>query len=223
MALAALYAGFRFWNSARLPIEKSQNAMLAKRVDVNGTVPSPSVSQPTVRRDAAIAQLAILVFKSEKRMEVWACRAEKWSLLREYPVLAASGGAGPKLIEGDRQVPEGVYRVVEMNPHSRFHLSMKLDYPNAFDKMKAVADGRTRLGGDICIHGKNCSIGCVAIGDPAIEDLYALVERTGPASVKIIIAPNDLREHIPVKNPYLKLTWLGELYEMIGQELKPYK
>jgi len=144
-------------------------------------------------------------------------------MLRDYPVLAASGTAGPKLREGDRQVPEGVYRIVELNPNSRFHRALKLDYPNAFDATMARKDARIKLGSDICIHGKNCSTGCVALGDPAIEDLFGLVEQTGIKNVKVVIAPNDLRGHIPVKNPAVKVEWLDQFYETIGRELRPFK
>jgi murein L,D-transpeptidase YafK len=146
-----------------------------------------------------------------------------WSQLRDYPILAVSGTAGPKLLEGDRQVPEGIYGIVEMNPRSRFHMALKLDYPNAFDRKKALKDGRTALGSDVCIHGKTSSSGCVAIGDPAIEDLFALVQQIGQKNVKVIVAPNDLRGHMPVKNPSMKVTWLAELYGAIGQELNLYR
>ncbi len=214
LALAGAVAVGRHWLQARNqpPIPEHRNAAVA----------AAAPSDPAVRRDAPVAQLAILVFKSEKRLEVWGRRSGKWTLLRDYPILAASGAAGPKLADGDRQVPEGIYRIAELNPHSRFHLSMKLDFPNAFDKKMAEADGRFKLGKDICIHGKNCSVGCVAIGDPAIEDLYALVENVRPANVKIILAPNDLRGHIPVRNPNLKIAWLGDLYADIARELKPF-
>lgn len=91
-------------------------------------------------------------------------------------MLAASGGPGPKLREGDLQVPEGVYRLTAFNPNSSYHLSLRVDYPNAEDRAaedRAVArsDRRTSLGGDIFIHGKAVSIGCLAIGDPGIEEL----------------------------------------------------
>jgi hypothetical protein len=100
-------------------------------------------------------------------------------LVHRYPVLAASGALGPKLRQGDLQVPEGVYRVLWLNPNSSYHLSMKLDYPNAFDREHARRDRRTDLGGDIFVHGRAVSIGCVALGDPAIEELFVLAADTG--------------------------------------------
>lgn len=218
VVLAGMVVAGRHWLQTKA--EPLPQTKLAERGAP--TALATPASNPTTQRNAPITQLALLVFKSEKRMEVWGQRVGKWEMLRDYPILAASGVAGPKLREGDRQVPEGVYAISAMNPQSRFHRSIKLDYPNAFDKKMALSDGRTRLGGDICIHGKNCSVGCVAIGDAAIEDLYALVESVKPGNVKTIIAPNDIRARIPVRNPNLRLPWINELYANLARELKPF-
>ena len=82
-----------------------------------------------------------------------------------------SGRLGPKLKEGDRQVPEGLYRVESLNPNSRYHLSLRVNYPNEQDKSYGRLDGRNNLGTDIMIHGKDCSIGCLAMGDPSCDFL----------------------------------------------------
>jgi hypothetical protein len=177
--------------------------------------------QPFVKR-AGIAyppqRLALLAFKRERRLSVWAADGRRWRYLRSYPILAASGNAGPKLREGDYQVPEGLYRIGWLNPASSYHLSMKVDYPNAFDRAMAAAEGRTRLGGDIFIHGKNVSIGCIAIGDPAIEELFTLVADTGADRVRVIVAPNDLRARGAIA-PLNAPLWIGKLYASIGAAL----
>lgn len=70
-------------------------------------------------------ELAFLAFKDERALQVHGRDkpGQPWRFVRDYPILAASGTAGPKLAEGDRQVPEGIYRVESLNPNSRFHLS----------------------------------------------------------------------------------------------------
>ena len=84
------------------------------------------------------ADTAWLAFKDARVLEVHAREnAGPWRLLAQYPILGASGRAGPKLREGDQQVPEGAYRVELLNPNSRYHVSMRLDYPNAFDRRMA--------------------------------------------------------------------------------------
>ena len=160
------------------------------------------------------AKLALVGYKDERELEVWAPRRSAWSLYRSYPVLAASGGPGPKLREGDRQVPEGVYRLTHLNPASSYHLSIRVDYPNAFDRGRGAEDGRASLGGDIYIHGKAVSIGCLAIGDENIEELFTLVADTGLANTRIVIAPGHALA-VPAGAP----PWTAGLYRDIAREL----
>jgi len=163
-------------------------------------------------------RIALLAFKKERRVALWAGDAKSWRFIRSYPILAASGSAGPKLRQGDYQVPEGLYRIEFLNPASSYHLSMKVNYPNDFDRRQAARDHRTNLGGDIFIHGKNVSIGCIALGDPAIEELFTLAADTGPQRIRVIIAPNDLRA---AGAPLTETTplWIAGLYRTIAAAL----
>jgi len=168
-------------------------------------------------------KLCFIVLKAEKILEVWGENGQDWRFIRSYPVLGASGVAGPKLREGDRQVPEGIYRITWLHPNSSYHLSMKLNYPNEYDHQQANRERRTQLGGDIFIHGKDLSIGCVAIGDASIEDLFITVSKVGINNVKVIIVPNDLRKKEPIKGEYYhRLPWLKELYAELKTELTNY-
>lgn len=160
------------------------------------------------------ARLRLLGLKEEKTLEVWIPAGERWVRLKSYPVLAASGGPGPKLREGDGQVPEGIYRLTAFNPNSSYHLSIRVDYPSAEDRVGAAREGRTALGGDIFIHGKAVSIGCLAIGDPAIEELYLLLADTGLRNADIVLTPSR-RPVTPAGAP----AWVGERYERIRQAL----
>ena len=90
---------------------------------------------------------AVLVFfKDENRLHLYAGKRGGMKFVKSYPVLAASGRAGPKLREGDEQVPEGIYGVEGLNPNSKFHVSLRVGYPNAFDRAKARRDGRASSG-----------------------------------------------------------------------------
>lgn len=140
------------------------------------------------------SRVTLLAIKDEKKLELWTEEQGEKFFIRAYPIKAASGGVGPKLREGDRQVPEGIYQLEYLNPNSLYHLSMKIDYPNTFDRSMAKQENRTGLGGDIFIHGNVVSIGCLAMGDPAIEELFTLVVKSGPKNVKVIIAPSDPRK-----------------------------
>ena len=164
-----------------------------------------------------------VALKAERRFELWAEDARGQHFVREYEIQAASGRLGPKLVEGDLQVPEGLYRVLFLNPTSSYHLSMKLDYPNAFDRRQAARDGRTQLGGDIFIHGRAVSIGCIALGDPAIEELFVLAHDVGVPRLKAVLAPRDFRRQRPdAAGLRPDLPWLPELYAQLERELRKY-
>jgi len=168
--------------------------------------------------------MIFLGMKKEKRLEVWvAPKNGTFALLKSYPIIGTSGGLGPKLEEGDSQMPEGIYRIDFLNPNSRYHLSLHIDYPNAYDKAKAVSDGRTKLGGDIMIHGSAWSDGCFAMGDPAAEDLFVLVAETGTANVSVILSPVDFRVRtLPEKMPNVP-AWTKELYSLLSQKMQTLK
>lgn len=111
-------------------------------------------------------------FKESRELELWLKTAQEWKLFRTYPIAALSGQLGPKLREGDGQTPEGFYSVKAsaMNPGSSYHLSMNIGYPNAWDVKQQ------RTGSFIMIHGRDVSIGCLAMTDPVIEEIYLIVE-----------------------------------------------
>lgn len=169
------------------------------------------------------AQVAFVAFKDARVLELYVrAQAGPWRLARRYPILAASGGAGPKLREGDKQVPEGVYPVTLLNPNSRFHVSLRLGYPNQFDRQMASADGRMNLGGDIMIHGSDESIGCLAMGDEAAEEFFALAAAVGLDRLKVVISPTDLRLNatLPAGGP--SPAWRTRLYTELAGELAQY-
>lgn len=118
------------------------------------------------------APIFIRVFKKEGELEMWVRGKAHYELFRTYAIAAFSGTLGPKTREGDRQAPEGFYFVGPggMNPNSRFHLSFNLGYPNAYDRSL----GRT--GSALMVHGSNQSIGCYAMTDAGIEEIYTLAD-----------------------------------------------
>ena len=167
-------------------------------------------------------QICFIVVKDVLELELWAEHNGAWKHIHTYDILFTSGWSGPKLREGDRQVPEGIYRITALNPASRFYLSMKINYPNDYDLRQARRDRRSNLGGNIHIHGKDKSHGCIAIGDVAIEELFVLVAKTGLDDVKVIITPSDMRKFGPVRNLPSRPSWLPDLYETIRRELMKF-
>jgi murein L,D-transpeptidase YafK len=121
-------------------------------------------------------------FKEEGVLELWMQPQStgRFVLFQTYPIAAQSGELGPKFREGDGQVPEGFYQVsrAAMKPDSRFHLAFNIGYPNAYDR----AQGRT--GSFIMIHGAEVSIGCLAMTDEKIEEIYTLCDAALTAGQK---------------------------------------
>ncbi|MCD2259985.1 L,D-transpeptidase family protein [Psychroserpens luteolus] len=164
-------------------------------------------------------EIIIAAFKEERILQVYAKDYNGIKLIKEYTFTAYSGQLGPKLKEGDKQIPEGVYNVEYLNPNSSYYLSIKVSYPNAFDKSKTELATISDMGGDIFIHGKSVTIGCIPIGDEAIEEVFLLTQKAMHNTVKVIISPRDFR----VNSNYPEITridWENELYDIINNELE---
>lgn len=166
------------------------------------------------------SNIVFVGIKQQRTLELYAPATNgALRFIRSWPVLAASGELGPKLREGDYQVPEGIYAIELLNPNSSYHLSLRVNYPNAFDRERASFDGRTKLGGDIMIHGQEVSVGCLAMGDPASEELFVLAADVGLPKISVILTPVDFRTGKTVP-PDTKLPpWSNELYTQIKTEL----
>jgi murein L,D-transpeptidase YafK len=168
-------------------------------------------------------KVTFLAMKEEKILEVWASNdGSNYVFIRSYKIQKTSGKKGPKLREGDFQVPEGKYSIIGLNPNSAYHLSMKLNYPNAFDRLHAEKEGRDEPGTNIFIHGKAVSIGCLAMGDKTIEELFILSKDVGIHNVEVVISPYDPRVKKLAYNTQTQADWVGELYKNIAKEYAQY-
>ncbi len=169
-------------------------------------------------------RLTLIGIKEARSLEIFAADDDDhFHFIRAYSVLGASGKLGPKLREGDEQVPEGIYRVRELNPNSRFHLSLWLDYPNGVDRFRAIVERRSDLGGEIMIHGDAVSKGCLAVGDAAAEDLFVLAALIGIKNVKVILTPVDFRKKSTQTNlPNESSLWIEKLYQELAASLAYY-
>ena len=117
----------------------------------------------------------VRIFKEESQLEVWKAKDDgRYYHFKTYPICTWSGELGPKVVQGDKQAPEGFYTVTpgQMNPNSQFHLAFNLGYPNSYDK----ANGRD--GSALMVHGDCRSAGCFAMTDALIEEIYALARES---------------------------------------------
>lgn len=152
------------------------------------------------------------IFKAEKDLELWLKQGERFVLFKTYPICTFSGRLGPKIRQGDNQAPEGFYRVGlgQLNPYSRYHLSFNLGYPNAYDR------ANQRTGDFLMVHGNCVSIGCYAMGDAAIEEIYTLMEaalRNGQRNIDVHI--------FPFRYDSTKIDWQNTEWKTFWNDLKP--
>jgi len=138
-----------------------------------GTVRSATVKQMDALNMERAAPILIRIYKEESTLEIWKQdRNGKFALLTSYPICKFSGNLGPKLMQGDHQAPEGFYDITpdQMNPNSSEYLAFNTGFPNAYDRSL----GRT--GSFLMVHGGCRSVGCYAMTDYAMEEIYGLVD-----------------------------------------------
>ncbi|MGD9027764.1 MAG: murein L,D-transpeptidase family protein, partial [Methyloceanibacter sp.] len=113
----------------------------------------------------------IRIYKLESEIELWVQKGARFERFATYPICMWSGRLGPKLKEGDRQAPEGFYTVAKdaLNPNSIEHLSFNLGFPNVYDRSK------DRTGSFLMVHGGCASIGCYAVTDRVVDEIWAFV------------------------------------------------
>jgi len=153
-----------------------------------------TLTDHAISRDSL--QIYLRAFKTEKKLEVWAKNTcdSTFTLVKEFPICEISGTIGPKRRSQDLQVPEGFYRINELNPYSKYHLSMRINYPNASDSIRGT---RGRLGNLIYIHGNCESSGCIAITDEKIQELFIYcieAYNSGQKDINITIFPAQLND-----------------------------
>lgn len=170
------------------------------------------MAQKGMREDAPIM---VRIFKEEAELEVWKAKDDgRFHHLKTYPICNYSGDLGPKFKQGDKQAPEGFYKVSarQMNPNSSYHLSFNLGYPNAFDK------SHKRTGNFLMVHGDCKSAGCYAMTDALIEEIYAIAREAftgGQEAFQVHALPfrmtiENMRRHS--RNKHYAF-WRNDLYQ----------
>jgi len=160
-----------------------------KECIVNKTLTDHGISRDSL-------QIYLQAFKTEKKIELWAKNTcdQAFTLIKEFPICDISGEIGPKRCSRDLQVPEGFYHINELNPYSKYYLSLRINYPNASDSIRG---NRAHLGNLIYIHGNCESSGCIAITDEKIKELFIYcieAYNSGQKDINITIFPTQLTD-----------------------------
>ena len=159
------------------------------------------ISRTNAAGVAVNAPVLLRIFKAESKLELWKQKADRFVLVAEFDICKYSGDLGPKIHTGDRQAPEGFYeiRANQMNPGSREWLSFDTGYPNQFDR------AWHRTGNSIMVHGGCSSVGCFAINDGPMQDLYAVMRdafAAGQPVIQLHIYPKRMNIMADLSGPH---------------------
>lgn len=195
LAFTATQQGWRWAGEALLKAERFENRVrLRLGIPLRGTPDLARFEERLAEKGVGTGDpIFIRIFKQESELELWMKKDGRFVLFASYPVCRWSGELGPKLKEGDRQAPEGFYTVDKgrLNPDSRWHRSFNLGFPNSFDR----SHGRT--GSFLMVHGGCGSIGCYAMTNPVIDEVWTLVTAAldgGQARFHVHIFPFRMTE-----------------------------
>lgn len=173
----------------RIHAPRQDNSPQAVKARAEQPLSKAMIAEIERRHMTVGSPVLVRIFKREGVLEVWKeTSIRRFALLKAYPICRWSGALGPKIREGDRQSPEGFYTVTPelMHPESRAYLAFNIGFPNAYDQ----ANGRT--GSFLMVHGGCTSIGCFAMTDKRMSEIYALIREAfaaGQSSVQVHIFP----------------------------------
>ncbi|BAU53066.1 L,D-transpeptidase family protein [Mucilaginibacter gotjawali] len=142
------------------------------------------------------SDLYLRIFKDETVMEIWIKSGREYQFFKSYNICYFSGGLGTKTRSGDGKSPEGFYAITpgQLYPLSTYYLAINIGYPNKLEKLKGYT------GDAIMIHGHCASIGCYAMTNDGIEEIYTLVYKNfeaGRQKIQLDIFPFRMNpEHL---------------------------
>ncbi|NNG01261.1 MAG: murein L,D-transpeptidase [Desulfobacteraceae bacterium] len=146
------------------------------------------------------APVFMRIFKKEKKLELWLGDHRGFRLFKSYTICTYGGqGLGPKTVQGDGKAPEGFYYVAprQLNPYSDYYLAFNLGYPNAYDRV------HRRTGSALMVHGYCVSIGCFAMTNKQMSEIYTLADaalRNGQTFFRVHIFPFRMTKSNMKKN-----------------------
>lgn len=179
------------FRAEQMAFTRVREAYTSKEKSVLKTLAAHSISRDSLR-------IYIRAFKNEKKIELWAKNSYDpvYKFIKEFTICEISGELGPKRRYKDLQVPEGFYHISDLNPFSKYYLSMQINYPNASDSIRGV---KGHLGNYIFIHGECVSSGCLAITNERIKELFVWsieAYNSGQEQIDITIYPAKLTDPI---------------------------
>lgn len=139
----------------------------------------------------------ILVKKKARTLQIF----DGQLLIKTYKISLGFKPVGDKEIEGDGKTPEGDFYIYFKNEQSAFYLSLGISYPNIEDAARGLKENlitpdefaeivkandektmppqKTKLGGEIFIHGGGCdadwTAGCLALTNEEMKEIFDVI------------------------------------------------
>ncbi|MBS0857010.1 MULTISPECIES: peptidoglycan meso-diaminopimelic acid protein amidase [unclassified Tatumella] len=162
-------------------------------ISENPVTPQLPVSKQ-LKQQLLGTQVFIQIFKEERTLDLYGKIGNEYRLLDSFRICDFSGGLGPKRTEGDFKSPEGFYSVHfnQLKPDSHFYRAINLGFPNQFDRENGYS------GNYLMIHGNCVSIGCYAMTNAYMDQIYTYVNaalRNGQSEVEVNIFPFRMTEN----------------------------
>ncbi|WP_420407454.1 L,D-transpeptidase family protein [Hoeflea sp.] len=159
----------RFLPVLLLGLAGCQDALDSVANKVEHPLPAKLVNKMKANDMSTRSPIMMRIFKEEGVLEVWKQKGNgRYDIIASYEICKWSGKLGPKFKEGDRQAPEGYYRIYpsQMNPNSSYYLSFNMGYPNSYDR------SHNRTGSNLMVHGACSSAGCYSMTDEQVLEIY---------------------------------------------------
>ena len=150
------------------------------------------------KKSTPVGTVYIIIDKTDYELSVYDDKG--W--YATYPVVFGNNTLADKKMEGDKNTPEGTFKIAAKRVHDKWHRFLSLDYPtkdswDKFNQRKANGEipGTARIGGGIGIHGtwphedfiidryKNWTLGCISMKNEEVEELYSYI----PVGTKVLI------------------------------------
>ena len=158
-----------------------------------GAADSTRAVKPAPATATSFSADSIVVEKQAHRLSLF----HNGTLVKTYLVALGQQPVGDKQRRGDNRTPEGLYHIEARNPNSRYHLALRISYPDAAHRARAEARG-VSPGGDIMIHGLparyawagpahrdfDWTEGCIAVTNAEIEEIWSAVPVGTPIHIK---------------------------------------
>lgn len=146
-----------------------------------------------------IAPVRIVIDKSNYELYVY----DQKGWFATYPVVFGNSSLDDKKMEGDRNTPEGNFKIANKRVHEKWDRYLGLDYPTSeslakfkLRKQRGEIPANASPGGGVGIHGtwphddymidryQNWTNGCISLKNGDVEDLYSYVPVGTPVTIR---------------------------------------